>query len=198
MLWLALVLFLAMTIAVLRGGRLTNLADIHLRLWWLLPLAFLLQIATAWLPRSASWSEGVGLAMILTSFGLLLVLVVLNRDRNGMWLAGVGVLMNFSVIALNGGMPVLEGAWEVAAGFTGQAMSVDGSYKHVVLDETTRLSFLADVIPIRFANQGNVVSLGDVFLAVGLARFLESELRRPVRWFKRGARAQAGSVSLKR
>ncbi|HLU31465.1 MAG TPA: DUF5317 family protein, partial [Acidimicrobiia bacterium] len=104
-----------MTIAVLRGGRLTNLADIHLRLWWLLPLAFLLQIATAWLPRSAAWSEGVGLAMILTSFGLLLVLVVLNRDRNGMWLAGVGVLMNFSVIALNGGMPVLEGAWEVAA-----------------------------------------------------------------------------------
>ncbi|MFO7292817.1 MAG: DUF5317 domain-containing protein [Acidimicrobiia bacterium] len=198
MLWLALVLFLAMTIAVLRGGRLTNLADIQLRLWWLLPLAFLLQIATAWLPHSASWAEGVGLAMILTSFILLLVLVVLNRERTGMWLAGVGVLMNFSVIALNGGMPVLEGAWQVAAGFTDQAMSVEGSYKHVILDANTRLPFLADVIPIRIGNQGNVVSLGDVFLAVGLARFLESELRRPVRWFKRGARAQAGSASVKR
>lgn len=198
MLWLALVLFLALTIAVLRGGRLSNLGDIHLRMWWLLPLAFLLQIATAWLPRSARWSDSVGLAMILTSFVLLLVLVVVNRDRTGMWLAGVGVLMNFSVIALNGGMPVLEGAWEVAAGFSGEAMSVAASYKHVILDTSTRLSFLADVIPIRLANQGNVVSLGDVFLAVGLARFLESELRRPVRWFKRGARAQAGSASVKR
>lgn len=198
MLWLALVLFLALTIAVLRGGRLSNLGDIHLRMWWLLPMAFLLQIATAWLPRSARWSDSVGLAMILTSFVLLLGLVILNRDRTGMWLAGVGVLMNFSVIALNGGMPVLEGAWEVAAGFSGEAMSVAASYKHVTLDVGTRLSFLADVIPIRLANQGNVVSLGDVFLAVGLARFLESELRRPVRWFKRGARAQAGSASVKR
>lgn len=198
MLWLALVLFLAMTIAVLRGGRLTNLGDIQLRMWWLLPLGFLLQIATAWLPDSASWSASVGLAMILVSFAPLLLLVILNRSRTGMWLAGVGVLMNFSVIALNGGMPVLAGAAEAAGGFQGSALAVADSYKHIMLDASTRLSFLADVIPIRMFNQGQVVSLGDVFLAVGLGRFLENELRRPVRWFKRGARAQAGSASVKR
>lgn len=198
MLWLALVLFLAMTIAVLRGGRLTNLGDIQLRMWWLLPLGFLLQIATSWIPASAPWAETVGLTLILVSFVPLLTLVIVNNGRTGLWLAGVGVLMNFSVIALNGGMPVLEGAAEVASGFSGGAVTVSGSYKHVMLDETTRLAFLADVIPIRIANQGQVVSLGDVFLAVGLARFLESELRRPVRWFKRGARAQAGSASVKR
>lgn len=198
MLWLALVLFLAMTIAVLRGGRLANLGDIHLRMWWLLPLGFLLQVATSWLPTSASWAEEVGLALILVSFAPLLILVIINRGRTGMWLAGVGVLMNFSVIALNGGMPVLTEAAEVASGFSGGALTLEDSYKHVMLDAATRLSFLADVIPIRFANQGQVVSLGDVFLAVGLARFLESELRRPVRWFKRGARAQPGSASVKR
>ena len=115
-----------------------------------------------------------------------------------MWLAGVGVLMNFSVIALNGGMPVLVGAAEAAAGCQGGTPAIAESYKHVLLDATTRLSFLADVIPIRMFNQGQVVSLGDVFLAVGLGRYLESELRRPVRWFKRGARAQAGSATLKR
>jgi hypothetical protein len=198
MLWLALVLFLAMTIAVLRGGRLANLGDIQLRLWWLLPLGFLLQIATAWLPDSASWSASVGLAMILASFAPLLLLVILNRGRTGMWLAGVGVLMNFSVIVLNGGMPVLAGAAEAAGGFQGSVLSVAQSYKHVMMDASTRLSFLADVIPVRMFNQGQVVSIGDVFLAVGLGRFLESELRRPVRWFKRGARAQAGSASVKR
>jgi hypothetical protein len=198
MLWLALVLFLAMTIAVLRGGRLANLGDIQLRLWWLLPLGFLLQIATVWLPDSASWSASVGLAMILASFAPLLLLVILNRGRTGMWLAGVGVLMNFSVIVLNGGMPVLAGAAEAAGGFQGSVLSVAQSYKHVMMDASTRLGFLADVIPVRMFNQGQVVSIGDVFLAVGLGRFLESELRRPVRWFKRGARAQAGSASVKR
>lgn len=198
MLWLALVLFLAMTIAVLRGGRLANLGDIQLRMWWLLPLGFLLQIATNWIPQSEPWADPVGLGLILTSFVPLLALVILNRTRTGMWLAGVGVLMNFSVIALNQGMPVLEEAALVASGFSNEALAVADSYKHVMLDSSSRLSFLADVIPIRFANQGQVVSLGDVFLAVGLARFLESELRRPVRWFKRGARAQAGSASVKR
>jgi hypothetical protein len=167
-------------------------------MWWLLPLGFLLQIATNWIPRTASWAETAGLALVLTSFAPLLVLVILNRNRTGMWLAGVGVLMNFSVIALNGGMPVLTEAAEAAGGFSGDSVSVASSYKHVVLDASTRLAFLADVIPIHFFGQGQVVSLGDVFLAVGLARFLESELRRPVRWFKRGARAQAGSASVKR
>lgn len=198
MLWLALVLFLAMTIAVLRGGRLANLGDIQLRMWWLLPLGFLLQIATNWIPQSEPWADPVGLGLILVSFVPLLALVILNRGRTGMWLAGVGVLMNFSVIALNQGMPVLEEAALVASGFSDETLAVADSYKHVMLDSSSRLSFLADVIPIRFANQGQVVSLGDVFLAVGLARFLESELRRPVRWFKRGARAQAGSASVKR
>ena len=103
--------------------------------------------------------------------------------------------MNFVVIALNGGMPVLAEAAEVASGFAPGAPVIAEGFKHVVLNETSRLVFLADVIPIRIANYGQVLSLGDVFLAVGLGRFVEFELRRPIRWFKRGARAQAGSAS---
>ena len=42
----------------------------------------------------------------------------------------------------------------------------------------------------RIGALGQVISLGDVFLAVGLGRFLEHELRRPRRYFKRGAHAR--------
>lgn len=192
MLWLATVIFLSMAIAVLRGGRMINLGDIHLRMWWLLPLGFLLQVGADLLPSSASnW----GVPLILISYAPLLGLVVLNRDRPGLWLAGLGVLMNFSVIALNGGMPVLSEAALVASGFASGDPVLSESYKHVVLDETSQLVFLADVIPLRVANYGQVISLGDVFLAVGLGRFIEFELRKPIRWFKRGARAKAGSAS---
>ena len=58
-----------------------------------------------------------------------------------------------------------------------------------------RLSRGCDVIPLRLGTLGQVISLGDVFLAVGLGRFLEQELRRPRRYFKRGAHAQPGSAS---
>lgn len=192
MVWLALVLFLATAIAVVRGGRLRNLSDIRLRLWWLLILGFGMQAVTNFFPEDADWARPTGVTLVLLSYVPLLLMVVVNRDKPGMWLAGLGILMNFSVIAANGGMPVLEGAAIVAGGFPD---SVDiTSYKHLVLDQSSRLNFLADVIPLRFLGQGQVISLGDVLLAVGLGRFLEHELRRPVRWFKHGAQAEAGSA----
>jgi hypothetical protein len=194
MLWLAIVLFIALVMSVLRGGRLTNLGDIELRAWWFLLVALGLQLGTTWLPDS-DWAEGLGLGMMLLSYGLLMALVLLNRSRPGMWLAGLGVLMNFTVIALNGGMPVLAEAAEVASGFTVAEPDLSGSYKHIILDAGSRLTLLADVIPLRLGSLGQVISLGDVFLAVGLGRFLEYELRRPRRYFKRGAHAQPGSAS---
>lgn len=193
MVWLALVLFVALSVAVVRGGRLTNLADIRLRLWWLLPLGFGVQAAPLLLP-DRTWTESVAVWMVLASYLPLLGVMVANRDRSGMWLAGVGILLNFTVIALNGGMPVLREAAVVASGFEPNPQLAE-SYKHVVLDQTARLPFLADVIPLRLAGQGQVLSLGDVFLAVGLGRFLEAELRRPVRWFKPGVKLSGGSAS---
>lgn len=192
MLWLAIVLFFALAVAVLRGGRLVNLGDIELRGWWLLVLALGLQVGTRWLPESA---ETAGLVMMLSSFALLMFLVILNRSKEGMLIAGIGVLMNFTVIAANGGMPVLAGAAEVASGFTVSDPDLAGSYKHVPLDESSRLTFLADVIPLRLAGIAEVISLGDIFLALGLGVFLEHELRRPRRYFRKGARAQAGSAT---
>ena len=194
MLWLAIVLFASLAIALLRGGRLINLGDIELKAWWLLLIAFGLQFGTRWLPET-TWAETAGVVMVLVSFALLMILVLVNRSKPGMWIAGLGVLMNFTVIAFNEGMPVLAAAAEVASGFSVSEPDLTGTFKHVLLDETSRLTFFADVIPLRLAGIGEVISLGDIFLALGLGVFLEHELRRPRRWFKHGASAQPGSAS---
>jgi hypothetical protein len=191
MLWLAVVLFIALVIAVLRGGRLVNLGDLELNAWWLLFLSLGLQFGTDLIPET---SQGLGLTMILLSYVLLLLMVWLNRSKPGMWIAGLGVLMNLTVIAVNGGMPVLAGAAEVASGFTITAPDLSDSFKHVPLDETSRLTFFADVIPLRIVGIGEVISLGDIFLALGLGMYLEHELRRPRRWFRKGAQAESGSA----
>lgn len=194
MLWLALVIFVALAIAVVRGGRLVNLGQIELRAWWLLFLALVLQLGTRLLPDDEGY-DWLGVSLVLLSFVLLMVLVLLNRSKPGMWIAGLGVLMNFLVIALNGGMPVLAGAAEVASGFTVGDPDLAGSFKHVLLDDSSRLTFLADVIPLRLAGIGEVISLGDILLALGLGVYLEHELRRPRRYFRRGAQAEPGSAS---
>lgn len=194
MVLLVVVLVVATLVALIRGGKLRNVIDLQLTLWWLLPFGFLIQLATNWLPDDAAWAPSVGLGMILFSFFLLVVVVIANRRRPGMWLAGVGILLNFTVIALNGGMPVLAEAALVASDFE-TANFIISDYKHVELVEGTRLAVLADVIPFRFLGSGQVISLGDVLLAVGIGQFLESELRRPIRWFKHGPQSAAGSAA---
>ncbi|MFQ5517987.1 MAG: DUF5317 domain-containing protein [Acidimicrobiia bacterium] len=178
-LWVATVLGLAVVVAYVRGGRLRHLADIDLQWWWLLFAGFSMQTGAELLPDERSWSRAVGVGLILASYVPLVVLAYVNRTRPGMALAGVGMALNFAVIAINGGMPVLPAAVDLVGG----SLPLQLDAKHVLLDDTSILIFLADIIPLRWL--GQVLSIGDVLLAVGLAQFLEHELRRPEPWFRR-------------
>ena len=61
----------------------------------------------------------------------------------------------------------------------------------MILDESTRLPFLADIIPL----PGAVLSLGDVFLAIGIGAFLEDQMRKPLSLFAHGVTGVHGSAS---
>lgn len=195
MAWLAIVLLISIVIALARGGRLLNLSEIKLRAWPLLLVGFGMQLVADWLPSERSWSHDAAVTLVILSFIPLMTIAWLNRYEAGMWLVGLGVFMNFTVIAVNGGMPVLPEAASIGLGRDITAVDFDALSKHVLLDESTRLAFLGDVIPIRIIR--NVVSLGDVFLALGLAVYVEDQMRRPVRWFKHGLN-ETGAGSARR
>ncbi len=179
-----LVLAIALVVGLLRGGKLSNLTEIGVRSWWLLLVGFGLQIAAAFLPRT---SHDIAVLLILAAYIPLLVFVWMNRELAGLWMAGIGILMNFTVIALNSGMPVMIEAIRIAGGSVDTALGA----KYVVLTGTTRLAFLADVIPL----PKNVISLGDVFLAIGVGVFLEDQIRRPVRLFAHRVQGTPGSAA---
>ena len=193
MAWLVIVIGISILMALFRGGRFLNLSEIKLRAWPLLILGFGMQLAADRIPSDRSWSHDTAVAMVILSFIPLLILVWLNRQEAGMWLVGIGVFMNFTVIAINSGMPVLPEAASIGLGRDITAVDFNALPKHVLLDDTTRLAFLGDVIPVRVIR--NVISLGDVFLAIGLGVFVEDQMRRPVRWFKHGLNlTNAGSA----
>ena len=193
MAWLAIVIVVSIGVAMLRGGRFINLSEIHLKAWPLLLVGFGMQLIANLLPNDRSCSHGTAVALIILSYLPLLAVVWVNRAEAGMWLVGLGIFMNFAVISLNGGMPVLPEAASLGLGREVTVSSFDALPKHVLLDENTHLSFLGDVIPLRPIR--NVISLGDVFLAVGLGIFIEAQLRQPIRWFKHGLReGQPGSA----
>jgi len=184
MLWVLAVLGVSVLVGVARGGKLSNLTALRVRGFWLLLAGFAMQTVAGFLPVTL---HGPSVGLVLASYLPLIGFAWLNRTAAGMWIVGIGVLMNFSVIALNGGMPVLPQAVVLAGGPGDLVLDA----KHVLLDTATRLPFLADIIPL----PGGVVSLGDVFLSIGLGVFLEDHMRRPPRLFARRVQAVPGSAA---
>lgn len=186
MLWLFVVIAISVAVSLLRGGTLSNLSEIYARGWWLLFVGLGMQTAANFIN-----TRELAVWLVLASYVPLLIVVLINQRLPGMWIVGVGILMNLTVIALNNGMPVLPEAFALAGGEIGK-LQLDA--KHVLLDHSSKLPFLGDIIPM----PGSVISMGDVLLAVGLGVFVEDQLRQPLRLFRHGAQGIPGSAADRR
>ncbi len=168
-------------IGALAGGRPSRLAAASFRLWPALAAGLVLQVA------GAPLSGRSGTAVLVASYVLLLAFAAANCVRVGMWMVALGIGLNLVVIAVNGGMPVRPSAvvaagivepWEVAA------LHIEG--KRHLERPSDRLTGLGDVIPVPAL--GEVLSFGDLVMAVGLADVLVHLLLPP----RRGAHAASG------
>lgn len=117
----------------------------------------------AWMsPRAATF-------MYLATQGGVVVFLILNRSVKWIWVVAVGLMLNASVIAVNGAMPVSPAAVEAAGA---ESLHDERHVEHGVhlrnepMTENTRLAGLADVIPVPPLHK--VVSVGDVILMLGL------------------------------
>lgn len=186
--WLFAVIAVSVAVSLLRGGKLSNVSEIYARGWWLLFIGVGMQQVANYISTD---QRNLAVWLVLLSYLPLMIVVVLNQRLPGMWIVGIGILMNLTVIALNNGMPVLPEAFELAGG---DLENLALGAKHVVLDSSSHLPFLGDIIPM----PGSVISLGDVLLAVGLGVFVEDQLRQPVRLFRHRVQGLPGSAADKR
>lgn len=167
---------------LLAGGRLSHLLSVRLRYGALILLALLLRIGTQWLlEQGVDVVDQIRMPLFAFSFGLLAAALWLNRSQPGLLLAMAGVAANGIAIVVNGGyMPVYVPAVEVA----GLSQADLSPVLHVALPEELGVEFLlavgplGDILPITIPFLANVVSLGDVLLASGIAWFLFSALVR--------------------
>jgi MFS family permease len=185
---------LGVVAGLLAGGRLANLLSVRLRFGVLILLALVLRFLTQWfIEQGVDVVDQLRVILFGLAFGLLVAALWLNRSQPGLLLAMVGVGANGIAILLNGGyMPVFLPAVEVA-GLTAADLSPTF---HVALPTDLGLEFLlaggplGDILPISVAMLANVISLGDVLLAAGVAWFLFSAIARG------SSDADAGVVSL--
>lgn len=155
------------------GGRPSGLARLGLRLVALVPLGLALQLV----PGSVG---AVSLILLYVSFALLALFAAANARGGvpGAWLILVGLWLNFTVIAVNQGMPVSREALVRSGQLeTLTALEREGGAKHHVTRPSDRLLFLADVIalgpPVRQA-----LSPGDLIVYAGVAWMIVVGMRR--------------------
>jgi len=173
MTFFALLLLATLGLAWLTGRRRVSLSiEVPIRALWLAPMALSLQLPLwrAW--GGAAWRGG----LFLLSYGLLLLFCALNWHLWSMRLLGMGFLLNFLVIATNGGfMPIApETLARIHPGTTPAEWPVGllraGSKDIVLPAAQTHLQFLSDTLvlpppfpfPVAF-------SAGDVFIYAGFA-----------------------------
>ena len=173
-------------IGALAGGRLRFLGERTLRLWPLLAAGLVLQ------PLSGRADGGTQTVLLVGSYVLLVAFALANVAVVGMWLVAAGIGLNLAVIAVNGGMPVRPSALR-AAGLAeaGRSAVVELPAKHHLERPSDRLVVLGDILPVRPLRE--VVSFGDVVLAVGVADVAAHLLRPPA---GRRSRAAGGGGRL--
>jgi len=165
-------LLVALAAGFLLGGRLSNLS--HLRIRWA-PLA-LVGFAMQLVNPPGNWP----LFMLLGSFVLLSIFAIVNIRTAGFALILIGVAMNFTVIGVNGGMPVSRQAL-IASGQAdtlGDLVNDADSYvKHHLADGEDRVLFLGDVIALA-PPIAQAVSIGDFYTYGGVAVVIMAAMRR--------------------
>jgi len=163
-------------LGLLAGGRIEHLANVRLRWIGVLLVGLFLRFGIG-----AAVDAGIGqvqswrLPLYDLAFVLVLVALWRNRSYPGLSLAFVGVSLNLLAITVNGGyMPV----WLPSLTAAGFPADEPFSSFHIILPQAADLDFVlragmfGDIIPIPFPFIRNVASIGDVFLAGGLAFFL--------------------------
>lgn len=157
-------LAISVLVGYLLGGRLGGLARLRLRWAPLAAVGLALQLV----PGSAG---PVSLVLLYVSFALLAIFAIANARAGvpGAWLILIGLWLNFTVIAVNQGMPVSHEALVRSDQLdTLTALDREGGAKHHLMRPSDRLLFLADVIalgpPVRQA-----LSPGDVVTYAGVA-----------------------------
>ena len=179
MILIAIPIVIGLLLGWLRGGRTLNLVDSLPNRRWLLGIAVALQFAQYRLPilrdlPDPRWHRVV-LAII---FGLTLAWLLLglrpaqksSRLSKGLLLLLLGLALNALPIAINGQMPFRPEA-AIAAGIEQQEWDrPENNVKNLPADDSTRLLWLGDIIPIRPLQK--VVSVGDIVIASAISMLI--------------------------
>jgi Family of unknown function (DUF5317) len=173
---------LGLIVGILIGGSLAGLGTIRFRWAGLALFGFAAQVVLFSDPVTARVGD-LGPPLYVASTALVFVAVLRNLAIRGMPLVALGAASNLAAIVANGGyMPTSMSA---AAEF---GRSAPETYSNSAIIESAALAPLTDIIPLpRWLPFANIVSVGDILIAVGIVVVIAAAMRAG----RRGSDAEA-------
>jgi hypothetical protein len=158
---------LLIIIGYLRKGKLKNLEYLSIKLWYLLSVAFLIQLIAI---KVNSLTDYVFYILHLSSYVIITYVCWINRHYVAIQIIGLGNSLNAFVIAFNEGkMPVK------VPEFISNPVFDRG---HALLTDSTQLSFLSDILLIRIPSvRLYMLSLGDIVLMIGVLLLIQKGMK---------------------
>ncbi|MFC4779461.1 DUF5317 domain-containing protein [Paenibacillus sp. GCM10023252] len=157
------------------------LANLRIRGGLIFPVLLAAQFLVFYLQENSSFFLQFNGWMFILIYVAGLTVLWLNRREDGFWFIFLGVFLNFLVMLVNGGkMPVSVEAASVLDPVYLQMLQ-EGTVvsKHILLDHTTRLGFLGDIIPLSPPYpRTQAISIGDIIMNVGIFMYLKSIMLR--------------------
>ncbi len=183
---IVILILVAVAAGFVAGGSLRGFERVQIHWWGAAAAGLAVQV----IPSFSVGGRSLGPAMLALSYALLVAFLWVNRRLPAAPIMLIGLVLNLLVVVPNGGMPVSASAVETSGGSNALLAPIDDG-KHHRMTEDDVLTPLADVIALP-APVGAVLSIGDLFLYVGMMAFVVLIMlgrsgenpRPPARWFQ--------------
>lgn len=173
---------IGLSIALIKKGNMKNIGKLHIKGCYLFFIAAFVQV---FLSLGKKFDLKLGEISIndysfyiyLFTYILLTIGVLLNIDKRFMKFIFIGIILNGIVIFSNGGkMPVSIDGFRGINNYV-EIPSRDLDIKHTSMNETTKFSYLGDIILIpKPYPLPRVMSIGDVFMMIGVLIFFPDNM----------------------
>ncbi|MBV7504354.1 DUF5317 domain-containing protein [Bacillus sp. sid0103] len=168
-------IIISFIVGFLRKGNLRALAQLKLKWGWIFPLLLIVELAVFMLQNDSKILGQISGSIYIVVYVLGLLFLFMNSKNQGFMLILIGVFLNFLVMVINGGrMPVsVEAAAVLDPGYI-EALKDSLYAKHTMLNSSTHLGFLGDVIPISDPYpRTQIISIGDIIMNIGIFFFIQ-------------------------
>jgi hypothetical protein len=168
------VIIIAIIIGYILQGSLKNIDPSKIKAIYLVFIAFFIETIMVMLIRKEYFVRG-NLTYIINLIMYIFLFVFIYQNRYNKWLLliGAGFLLNALPIFFNGGAMPVSSSVINQLGMT-QNVTSEGLY--VIIDESTRLPFLGDIIALKYPKP-YVISVGDIVEVIAIAAFIITEMK---------------------